>query len=464
MVTSEAAAGGGWRHVAMVWGVVALLIAINGLFVAAEITLVGVRPTHLRRMADRGSGAATNLLHTLGSPERQRRYFASTQLGVTTASIGLGMYGEHQLATMLAPPMERLGLAPGAAHAVALPLAVGLLTFLHVVIGEMVPKTLALRFPTSAVQRVSPAMIFTQRLLRPLVALISWLSGLALRLLPGSGREPEARIFSASELGRTIAASAAEGLIARPDERILLDVIDFGEREVHQVMTARTRIDALPHTIDDEALARYLATTPHTRIPVYEEDLDHIVGVLHVKDYLRAWSRTEANGAAGIDLPAILREAHVVPEHMALTKLLELFQRSREHLAIVIDEYGGTAGIVTLEDVIEELVGEVRDEFDVGEVPPLRQTARGVLLVRGDVQLADLEEHVALLAERPDVDTVGGLLVNLLGRPAESGDRAALGEVSFVAEQVDGYTVELVRVEHPVSLSRTPVSGSTAID
>jgi CBS domain containing-hemolysin-like protein len=459
--SEEAATTGGWGKVATIWGIVAVLIAINGLFVAAEIALVGVRPTHLRHMSEGGSSSASALLHTLGSPERQRRYFASTQLGITTASIGLGMYGEHQLATLFAPVMERLGLPVATAHTIAVPLAIVLLTFLHVVIGEMVPKTLALRFPTAAVQRVAPVMIITQRLLRPLVALISWLSGLALRILPGHGDEPETRIFSARELGRTIAASAAQGLIARPDERILLDVIDFGEREVYHVMTARTRIAALPLSVDEDELQPYLAASPHTRIPIFEEDLDHIVGVLHVKDYLRAWNQVRAQRNSKFQLTSILREAHVVPEHLPLTQLLERFQRSREHLAIVIDEYGGTAGIVTLEDVIEELVGEVRDEFDIGEVPPVRQFRPGALLVRGDVQLDDLEDFLALESERPDVDTVGGLLVNLLGEPAEVGDRAMLGEVAIVAQQVDGYTVEMVLVSFPEHLARRTAPRGT---
>ncbi len=437
----------GWVAVATVWGIVALLIAINGIFVAAEIALVGVRPTHLAALAERGSVAAKGLLQTLESPERQRRYFASTQMGITTASIGLGMYGEHQLAALFAPTMERLGLGSAAAHAIAVPMAVVLLTFLHVVIGEMLPKSLALRFPGSAVQRIAPLMVFTQTLLRPVVALLSGLSGLVLRLLPGAGSPDEARFFTARELGRTIADTAAEGLIHHRDERILLDVIDFGNREVHQVMTARTRIVALPLSEPESSLAQQLAGGRHTRFPVFDGDLDHIVGVLHIKDYLR--DRQGRDPGEPFSLESLLREAHVVPEHLPLTQLLEQFRRSREHMALVIDEYGGTAGIVTLEDVVEELVGEVRDEFDVGEVVPIRHVGEGLYIVRGDVQLADLEAHVRLAVDRPDVDTVGGLVVNLLGRPAEAGESVQLGDATFTAQRVDGYTVELVRVAVP---------------
>jgi CBS domain containing-hemolysin-like protein len=200
-------------------------------------------------------------------------------------------------------------------------------------------------------------------------------------------------------------------------------------------------MEAIPVTIGEAELAERLARSRHTRFPVYDGDLDHIVGALHLKDFIR-W-RMDAERR--FELRTLLRPARMVPEHMPVEKLLETFKRERGHMAVVLDEYGGTAGLVTLEDLIEEVVGEVRDEFDV-ETAPLRVLGPGQLEVAGELQLVDLAEHMALGDELPDVDTVGGLILTVLGRPAVVGETVTVGGVSFAVLGVTGLAIDRVRV------------------
>lgn len=419
------------------------LVTINGVFVAAEIALAGTNRMRMRRLAAEGEGRAARVLALLEDPNDIGRYFAVTQVGITLASIGLGMYGEHALADLIAPLFSRFGAGSvPAAHAIAVPVAIVFLTAVHVVIGEMLPKTLVLRQPERSTMALLPVMEVSRAALMPAVSGLNRLARAVVAALPLPPPTKDEGAYSAEELGRLITHSAERGLILPRDLAIALDVIGFGERTAHQVMTPRTRMEAIPIDIDEDELAERLVHAHHTRFPVYEGDVDHVVGVLHLKDFLR----DRLGRATPLDLRALIRSVYPVPEHMPLAGVLEHFRTKREHLAIVFDEYGGTAGLITLEDVIEELVGDLGDEFDV-EVTPIRRLRPGVWAVRGDVHLQDLEAEIRLPDERPDADTVGGLVVNVLGRPAKAGDRVELDGVRIAVQRVDGLRVDLVHVE-----------------
>ena len=425
------------------WGVIGVLIAVNGLFVAAEFAMIGVRPTRVAQLVEEGRPMARWVRRILRQARAQDRYFATAQLGITVASLVLGMYGEEGLVEHIVPVLAPVGgFTEAVGHGVAVVVAVGMLTFLHVVVGEMVPKTLALRYPEQTVLGVARSMRLADALLGPAVTVLNRAGDLVLGLLRIPTPTGEERILSAEELAMVIGESAEGGLIEPREGQILLGIFDFGEREVHQVMTPRTRVEAYPVDIAEEALAARLGASRHTRFPIYEGDIDHVVGVLHLKDFIRDRLRV----GAPYDLAGILRPARMVPEHLPVERLLETFRAERAHLAIVIDEYGGTAGLVTLEDLVEQLVGEVRDEFDL-EATPILVVAPGVLDVAGEVQLVDLDDYVPLPAARPNVDTVGGLVVTLLGRPAVPGDRVTLGEVALTVTRVAGLAIERVRVE-----------------
>jgi CBS domain containing-hemolysin-like protein len=428
--------------VVVLTGILMLLIGINGVYVGAEFALIAVRATRVARLATEGNRAAQVLQPILASPELQGRYLATTQLGITVASLGLGMYGEHAVASRFEPGLAFLGhWSPVGAHALAVALAVGSLTFLHVVLGEMVPKSVALRHPEPVALGLARVMALSQALFRPAVVIFTAVGRWTLRLLHVPAPSAHERILTPGELATIIGESAGGGLIPPREHQILLNILDFGAREAHQVMTPRTRIDAVPATIAPDDLASRLAQSRHTRFPVYDGDVDHIVGTLHLKDFIR-W---QLAADVPFDLRRLARPARMVPEHMSAQELMAIFRRERGHMAIVIDEYGGTAGLVTLEDVAEELVGELRDEFDV-ETPAVEILAPGRLQVHGDLLLADLAEYVRLPSDLPEVETVGGLLVTLLGRPAQVGDEVRIGALRLCAVAVNGLAVEIVQV------------------
>jgi CBS domain containing-hemolysin-like protein len=424
------------------------LILLNGLFVAAEFAIIGVRPTRVAQLVEEGNRTAASIKQILDSPQLQDRYIATAQLGITIASLGLGMYGEHVVAEWLLGPLERwIDLDETTAHAVAAVVAISLLTFAHVVVGEMVPKSLALQYAERTVLGIAGIMRLAKFLSYPAVGLLNALGNGMLRAIgipPAAALE---RVYSPKELVLLVEESHEGGLLTDNEERLLHNIFDLSERRVRQVMTPRLRIAAIPLDIGEKELLKFVAASPYSRFPVYDGDLDHIVGLLLLKDVIRH----QISGQRLFDLKKLLRHMPVVPETLRVEQLLVAFKRSKVHMALVIDEYGGAAGLVTLEDLVEEVVGEVHDEFDQGELPPIRQLDSGVLLVRGDVLIEDLREDTVIdLPEEedlPDVETVGGLVISLLGRPAQPNNRVVLNETNFIVERVDGRAVALVRIE-----------------
>jgi CBS domain containing-hemolysin-like protein len=425
--------------------IIVALIVLNGLFVAAEFAILGVRPTRMAQLSEQGHSAARGIKAILDDPVRQDQYIATAQIGITLASLGLGMYGEATVAHWLEEPFARwLGLGIEAAHAVAVVVALSLMTFAHVVVGEMVPKSLALQYAERTAFAISGVMGLIRRVFAPAVLLLNAIGNAVLRVF-GIPVRVERRLYAPDELELVVAESAEGGMIDSQQEQLIQNILDFGERQVDQVMTPRTQIVGLPLDLPAAELPQRMAEARRSRIVIYEGDLDHVVGMVLVKE---AIARLLAH-PDGVSVRELLRPMPVVPETAPIGNMLAAFKRSRTHIALVIDEYGGTAGVVTLEDLVEEVVGEVRDEFDTAELPPLREVTPGVLLVRGDLLLDDLRDTTDLLLpdELPDVDTVAGLVVALLGRPAHIGDTVTLPNAHARVEAVDGLAVRLVRLE-----------------
>jgi CBS domain containing-hemolysin-like protein len=430
--------------------IITALVLLNGLFVAAEFAIIGVRPTRMRQLAEEGNRIAASIQQTLEHPLRLDRYIATAQLGITLVSLGLGMYGEHTIAEWLLGPLEHwMHLDETTGHAIALVGAIALLTYAHVVVGEMVPKSLALQYAERTALAIAAAMQLCSRVFYPAVLVLNAIGNRLLRLMGIPPAEAHGRLYSPEELELVVTESHAGGLIGDNERNLIENIFDFSERRVNQVMTPRTRIVAIPLTIGEAELRQLMATSPYSRFPVYDSDIDHVVGQLLIKDVVR--QQIEAPDA--FDVKALLRHIPIVPEMMPVAQLLASFKRLHVHLALVVDEYGGTAGLVTLEDLVEEVVGEVRDEFDTAEQPPLRKVAPGVLLVQGELLLEDLVKTAALTlpedAELPDTQTVGGLIVGLLGRPPRVGDLVELAGATFTIEQVHGMAAETVRVVLP---------------
>lgn len=442
--------------------VILVLILLNGLFVTAEFAIIGVRPTRVEQLANEGNRLARNVMKILDSPELQNRYIATAQLGITIASLGLGMYSEPQIAHFIEPYLASLlGTTPDTAliSTIGYIVALSLLTYLHVVLGEMVPKSLALFKAEQAVLLVTPPMQLMQAVFTVPVYLLNGIGLALLRLLRIPPVTERARLHSPEELELIVAESAEGGLLNEEEEEMILNIFSFAQRQVNQVMTPRRKVEAIPHDISLPDLLQLVADSSHSRFPVYETDLDHIIGVLHIKDLV--WQQIRMKG--GFDIRLLLRSVPVVPEHYPVEKLLNAFRQQRIHMAVVLDEFGGTAGIVTLEDLVEEVVGEVRDEFDL-ESEPLVELGPGVLEVAGNYLIEDLEDYVYLGQEDelPDVETVGGLIMTELGRPPHVGDGLVYNEmIRFTVLAVDGLAVARARVEYPVEKQQQEEKTST---
>lgn len=425
--------------------IITLLIVLNGVFVAAEFAIVAVPPTRMAQRADDGSGAARHVLSILRNPERQNRYITTAQVGITIVSLGLGMYGEHILADWFVVLFEGLGeLAETTAHTLATVMAVGLLTYLHVVIGEMIPKSLALQAAEPTVLTLDRPMLLMERLFRPLITFLNFLGNRVVGLLGVPPADSNARLYSPEELEFIVDESFEEGLLESREQLFIENIFDLSERTIGQVMTPRTRVVAFGVGDEETEIIRRICEKGQTRYPIYEETLDQIVGILHVKDL----ARRRVAGDQPVDVRALVRPAIFLPQSLTLEKTLLRFRSEHIQLAIVIDEYSGTAGLITLEDLIEEVVGEIRDEFDQ-EIEPIEEIEPQLLRVRGDLLLDELEQLYDLDLGFPEADTVGGLVMASLGRIPRPEDTVTFAGLTFEVEAVEGLAVQTLLIRLP---------------
>ncbi len=450
-IAVSAAASGelpGLNSLLMPVTIIILLIILNGLFVAAEFAIIAVRPTQIEQMAREGNGLAKPVLTVLQSADKQNRYIATAQLGITIASLGLGMYGEPQISHFIEPWMAKfLGVSPHDTLIISTGylISLALLTYLHVVAGEMIPKSLALSAPDKAALGVAQPMHIMQTVLAGPVWLLNGTGAVLLRLFRIPPVQGEERLHTPEELEMIVQESAQGGLLYPSEETIIRNILDFAGREVHQVMTPRPKVQAIPVDMPLPDMLEIVTISNFSRFPVYETNLDQIIGIIHIKDLVRQVLRPTDN----FDIRLLLRPVHLVPEHYSVDKLLTTFKRRHHHMAIALDEFGGTAGIVTLEDLVEEVVGEVRDEFDL-ENEPLIKLGPGKLEVAGDFLLDDLADYVNLGKEENlplHVETVGGLIMAKLGRIPQTGDTVTLeNQVTLQTLSVTGLAVDRAQV------------------
>lgn len=447
--------------------VIFILIIVNGFFVAAEFAIAGASRPRVAHLAEGGSTAAKRVLAILNSPLEINRYLSTAQVGITLASLGLGMYGEHAVAEWLIGPLEHLGwIGVAAAHTIATVLSVAFLTYLHVVLGEMIPKSIALEAASQTAVALSATMAFAEKLFRPLTAILNWIGNWLLSLFGIAITEAEARLVSTTELTYIVEESSEGGLL-EPNERIFLEnVIDFSDRTVGQVMTPRTRMVALSTDVEEATLLQTVIEERHSRYPVFDGDRDHIVGILYVKDLAR---QLLLQPTVPFDLHALIRPATFVPESLSLDEMLHQFRSRHFQIAIVLDEYGGTAGLISLEDLAEEIIGEIQDEFDE-EVPPFLAIDERTLRVRGDLLLDELTQHYDLDFEEEEAETVGGLIMARLGHVAEPGESVDYHQVSFKVESMEGLAVATALIylpdthgdDSPAQRDTTPTDESAA--
>jgi CBS domain containing-hemolysin-like protein len=415
--------------------IITVLILLNGVFVAAEFAIVGAPRSAIDTRAAQGDRLARLVQSVLRDPRKQDRYIATAQLGITLASLGLGMYGEHVLADAIYHAFGASG-APAwlLSHGVASVVAVAILTYFHIVVGEMVPKSVALQHAERLACWVTPPMLWIKNLLFPLVVSLNGLGNLLLKTL-GVNRQVQNsdQYYTAEELQLIVQESEELGALRSESGQMLQELFEFGDLTAGQAMVPRVRISGISVGTAPDRIREILSETAHTRYPVFEKDLDHIVGMMHIKDLLRLLLENEPMAAS------YARALPVVPETAPLDAVLDVMRRERTQMAVVIDEHGGTAGVVTLEDLFEEVVGDIEEGTGAGG--QLYRDRDGRLRVPGTMRLDEVGRQFDLDLDHEDVDSVSGLVMTLLGRPPHVGDTVRYRRLQFEVTGVKGHGV-----------------------
>jgi putative hemolysin len=432
--------------------VIALLTILEGFFVAAEIALVSIRRSRIEQLAEEGNAAARRVRGLLNDPGR---FLAVTQLGLTFLGFFASAFAAVSLVAGLRDLMTRVDWLKGSAEPIALVIVTALLAVFTIVFGELVPKTLALAHPERFALVLSAPVDLLARLLGPIVAVLTAITRAVTRPL-GADVAAEAQI-SAQELRLIVERGGEQGILEAEEEQMIHAVIELGERRVHEVMVPRTSISALPASASFEEAIDRVMEDGHSRVPVYESSIDEVIGILYAKDLLPFLKNGSGPRAA---LRSLLRTPVFVPESMSIDDLLHEFQRRKVHIAIVLDEYGGTAGLVTIEDLLEEIVGEIQDEYDEEE-PMVVRLSEDQARIDGRAsvdELGELFETELALEDEDEYDTVGGLVFHRIGGVPKPGDQVSVDGLILTVESTDGRRVGKVLVV------RQPVAADVADD
>ena len=425
---------------------VAFLIFMNGFFVAAEFSIVKIRPSRLETLIQEGNKRAA---YAKKLSDHLDSSLSVTQLGITLASLGLGWVGEPAVATLILPVTRALGAADAVGHTIALALAFAIITGGHIVLGELTPKTMAIQSVEKIVLTVALPMLIFERVMYPFVWLLNHVANWVAHRLgfetDGDGEEAHTE----EEIRLLMEESYKQGLIDDTEADFVDNVFDFTDLNVREIMTPRTDMVCLDLADDLDTNLHIIFEEQLTRYPLCKEDKDHIVGFLHVKDLLKALYTTPGRR---VSLRRLARKALVVPDSMDVSVLLKTMQQRRAQMAIVVDEYGGTAGMVTIEDIVEEIVGDIQDEFDE-ERPTAVQCAPRLFSIDAKLLLDDLEDILEIDIDDVEVDTVGGWLYARLGTEPRVGQMAAYRGHIFYVEEVDGVRITRVLIHRAGDLA-----------
>lgn len=445
---------------------VVVLIGLNGLYVAAEFSAVAARRTKISHMAAEGNRFARSLSPILESSVQKDRYLAATQMGITISSLVLGAYGQNVIADRLVLPLAQLihgmqpwlglvGVGAGAVETTAVALAaarsiaviatlVGL-TILLVVLGELFPKSVAIQYPEEVALAVLLPMRWTMLFLRPFIWFFNGSGVLLLRLLPWV-KQANTMVHSPEEIEILVTESHEGGMLDDQARQMLRNTFRLRDLVARQVMIHRTKILAASEDTGVMDLLQLALDAGYSRIPLYRETIDNVVGFVHVKDLFRLHVQGRD------DLASVLREVLYVPETMPVLEIWERLNQRRKYVAIVFDEFGGTAGLISFEDLIEEIFGELQDEFD-DEMALIARDKTGRVHLRGDLLVSDVNEYLELSLPEEIADTLGGLIFSELGSPPSEGDEVVFGETVIRVEQMEDLSVQ------EVSLKLTPTSN-----
>ena len=414
-----------------------IFLVLNGFFVAAEFALVRVRETRIVQLEQEGSARAGTVRAALQDLDA---YLSVCQVGITIASLGLGWVGEPAVSELIRPGFILLGIEDERiVEIAAVALGFAIITYAHLVFGEQAPKYFSIQLAEKTALWIARPLKFFMLLFRPVVWLVNASTNFVLRpwgIRLGEGMETH----SEEELRIMISSSASSGILDPQERDYINNVFDFGDTVAREIMVPRPDIEALPNDAPLEVMVEKAAFGRYTRYPVYEGDLDHILGVVHVKDLFRA-AKEEPES---FDLKPLIRDCLVVPENKRIEEMLREFQKRKLQVAIVIDEWGSVEGLITIEDVLEELVGEIQDEFDEDEAA-IEPLSEDVYAIDGRIPITDVNEYFDLDLPNEDFDTIGGFVLGSLGRPPEPGDTVNVDDGSVLrVKSVDGPRVSVL--------------------
>lgn len=413
-----------------------VLIGLNAFFVAAEFALVKVRDSRIQQLEQEGSSRARVVRRVLGDLDS---YLSVCQVGITVASLALGWVGEPAVSHLIGPLLEAVGVgSERVVEVVSVVLGFGVITYAHLVFGEQAPKYFAIQKSEKVSLWISRPLDVIRLPFQPIVWIVNTSTNFMLR--PWGirlGEETEAH--SEEELRIMISSSTASGILDPEERDYLNNVFDFGDTVAREIMVPRPDIEALPHDAPLEELAEKAAFGRYTRYPVYEDDPNRILGAVHVKDLFRAAKEDPED----FDIRPLIRDCLVVPENKPIEQLLRNFQERKLQMAIVIDEWGSVEGLITIEDVLEEIVGEIQDEFDEDEAA-IEKIGENLYAIDGRIPITDVNERFDLDLPNEDFDTIGGYILGSLGRPPEPGDTVETEGVTLNVKSVDGPRVSVL--------------------
>ena len=432
-----------------------LLVLANGFFVAAEFAIVKVRSTQLTELAEEGSARAKMARRLI---KRLDAYLSATQLGITLASLALGWVGEPAFEHILEPYFEKLGgMSEAVARSVSATFAFVVISVLHIVLGELAPKSMAIQKPVGTSLWIAYPLHWFYVITYPAIVVLNGVSRAILKVFGIHPASEHETAHSPEELRLILRSSEKAGILSEENREIIEGVFQFSKRTARQIMVPRTDVVVLSVTRTIEENLETIRTTRHTRYPLCEGSLDHTIGLIHVKDLLLAQLR-----GPGRSLLELKREILFVPENSTVESLLSQFIEQKTHMAVILDEYGGASGIVSLENITEELFGQIQDEFD-RERPEIEPLGNGRYRVRGDYLIEDLADRLKVDVGEPEEETVGGYVAARLGREVNPGDKVDLGDLAISVLEAERFRVRWVMVvtktPPKVELDETETAG-----
>lgn len=432
-----AAAEEGYGKYFLLLGLAILLVVLNGFFVAAEFALVKIRPSQINKLVAEKrlfAGSAKWLF------ERMDHTLSACQLGITMASLALGWVGEPAFAKLLEPVFDLFGIGPAWGHIIAFIFAFSIITALHLVIGEQAPKIFAIREPVKMLMWCALPMRFFYYLLFPFMYVLNWVTNILLAKLGLRGETGHGSPHNEEEIKALLTESHTHGYLSRIEHRLINNVFEFDDMLCRLVMVPRVDVQVMDVNRPFSELIQLAKETQHTRYPVVDASLDKVLGVVHMKDLLGVAASDDS-----FDIQKVMREPTKVPENMPISQVLRNFQSTHQLLSFVVDEYGSIIGIVTLENVLEKIIGPVDDEFDVADEPNVRKVSETEFLVLGHTHIAEVEDALGVNLDDDDADTVAGVLMSRSGKLLSAGDKVEFAGAMAVVLSTDHDRVEKIR-------------------